>query len=821
MKRISQILFVAWLSATSTLFAQTERYSRAKILLEGRSLLELARLGLAVDHGEYKTNAFFVSDFSESEIRTAREAGFFVETLIEDVSKFYEEQNYGLYKTADDIPPLFDCRNDNPFYPQPSGFSLGTMGGFLKYEEVMAQLDAMHAAYPHLISPKTPIDSAIVTHEGRPIYYLRISDNPLVDEDEPEILFDALHHSREPATVTNQLFFMWWILENYETNPEIRYLVEHTEMYFVPVVNPDGLVRNQTTNPNGGGMWRKNRRNNGGSYGVDLNRNYGFQWGLDDTGSSPNPSSDVYRGPGPFSEPETQAIRKLCNEHAFGIALNYHTYGNSIVYPWGYAPSLFTPDSTAFRLIANLLTEENGYLHGTGDQTVGYFSNGDSDDWMYGEQTEKNKILAFTPEAGESFWPPSNQILRICRQNVLMHLRAAHLVNYYPRLEDLSGPYLDSVHTETRFSFERVGLRDGGTYTVSVEPLTANIVAVGSPVVFEDPAYLQYFEAAVTLQLQTPIATGEPIRFVLACDNGLYTFRDTLTKYFGQPQTVVTESSNLGDDWQSSGSWNITANEFHTPPFAYTSNTTANYANNLNRTLTLAYPVDLSEAQAAYAEFYAKWELEADYDYVQFEAKVEATNDWQALCGLYTTTGTSNQAFGEPLYDAYQPFWVRERFDLSPYLGQQIRLRFQLVTDPAETRKGFRFDDFSVNVLRYASFTGDTIPTDTIPTDTVPTDTVPNAWNTWKYKIRSNVVEHFPNPVAGETTFRYYLDAPYRNLRLELYDARGERMRSVVLPDSQTDRFALDLSDLPSGTYFYRLVSNSKSITAIGKLTKI
>ncbi len=816
MKRISQILFVAWLSATSTLFAQTERYSRAKILLEGRSLLELARLGLAVDHGEYKTNAFFVSDFSESEIRTAREAGFVVETLIEDVSKFYEEQNYGLYKTADDIPPLFDCRNDNPFYPQPSGFSLGTMGGFLKYEEVMAQLDAMHAAYPHLISPKTPIDSAIVTHEGRPIYYLRISDNPLVDEDEPEILFDALHHSREPATVTNQLFFMWWILENYETNPEIRYLVEHTEMYFVPVVNPDGLVRNQTTNPNGGGMWRKNRRNNGGSYGVDLNRNYGFQWGLDDTGSSPNPSSDVYRGPGPFSEPETQAIRKLCNEHAFGIALNYHTYGNSIVYPWGYAPSLFTPDSTAFRLIANLLTEENGYLHGTGDQTVGYFSNGDSDDWMYGEQTEKNKILAFTPEAGESFWPPSNQILRICRQNVLMHLRAAHLVNYYPRLEDLSGPYLDSVHTETRFSFERVGLRDGGTYTVSVEPLTANIVAVGSPVVFEDPAYLQYFEAAVTLQLQTPIATGEPIRFVLACDNGLYTFRDTLTKYFGQPQTVVTESSNLGDDWQSSGSWNITANEFHTPPFAYTSNTTANYANNLNRTLTLAYPVDLSEAQAAYAEFYAKWELEADYDYVQFEAKVEATNDWQALCGLYTTTGTSNQAFGEPLYDAYQPFWVRERFDLSPYLGQQIRLRFQLVTDPAETRKGFRFDDFSVNVLRYASFTGDTIPT-----DTVPTDTVPNAWNTWKYKIRSNVVEHFPNPVAGETTFRYYLDAPYRNLRLELYDARGERMRSVVLPDSQTDRFALDLSDLPSGTYFYRLVSNSKSITAIGKLTKI
>ena len=73
---------------------------------------------------------------------------------------------------------------------------------------------------------------------------------------------------------------MWYLLENYATNADIKATVDNTELFFVPCVNPDGYVYNQTTNPNGGGMWRKNRRNNGTSFGVDINRNYGYNWGL-------------------------------------------------------------------------------------------------------------------------------------------------------------------------------------------------------------------------------------------------------------------------------------------------------------------------------------------------------------------------------------------------------------------------------------------------------------------------------------------------------------------------------------------------------------
>jgi murein tripeptide amidase MpaA len=97
------------------------------------------------------------------------------------------------------------------------------------------------------------------------------------------------------------MYYMWYLLENYGTDPEATYLVDNREMYFVPCFNPDGYEYNRQTDPNGGGMWRKNRRNNGGSYGVDLNRNFGYMWGYDDLGSSPIPSSETYRGPSAFS----------------------------------------------------------------------------------------------------------------------------------------------------------------------------------------------------------------------------------------------------------------------------------------------------------------------------------------------------------------------------------------------------------------------------------------------------------------------------------------------------------------------------------------
>ena len=142
---------------------------------------------------------------------------------------------------------------------------------------------------------------------------VKISDNPDVDEAEPEILYTALHHAREPQSMMQMIYFMYYLLENYNTNPSVQYIVNNRELYFIPVVNPDGYEYNRTTNPSGGGMWRKNRKNNGSSYGVDLNRNYGpyTYWNAPNGGSSTDPSSDTYRGTAPFSEPETSKLKEF------------------------------------------------------------------------------------------------------------------------------------------------------------------------------------------------------------------------------------------------------------------------------------------------------------------------------------------------------------------------------------------------------------------------------------------------------------------------------------------------------------------------------
>jgi len=143
----------------------------------------------------------------------------------------------------------------------------------------------VQSTLPIPMSARKSVRDTIETWEGRKLQYVRISDHPDTDEPEPEVLYTALHHAREPNGASQLLFFMWYLLENYATDTEVSYIVDNAELYFIPCVNPDGYVYNETTDPQGGGYWRKNRRDNGdGTFGVDLNRNYGYFWGNDDSG---------------------------------------------------------------------------------------------------------------------------------------------------------------------------------------------------------------------------------------------------------------------------------------------------------------------------------------------------------------------------------------------------------------------------------------------------------------------------------------------------------------------------------------------------------
>jgi hypothetical protein len=135
--------------------------------------------------------------------------------------------------------------------------------------------------------------------------------------------------------------------------------------------------------------WRKNRRDNGdGSYGVDLNRNYGFKWGYDDEGSSPQSNSYTFRGPAPFSEPETQAIRRLCEQHLFQAMISYHNYSQLILYPWGYTSEPADQKALLHKLgqeMSELIEPVNGRYYEAAQSGVSlYLSNGDTTDWALG-----------------------------------------------------------------------------------------------------------------------------------------------------------------------------------------------------------------------------------------------------------------------------------------------------------------------------------------------------------------------------------------------------------------------------------------------------
>ncbi len=291
-----------------------------------------------------------------------------------------------------------------------------TMGGYKTLDEINAYLDQMIAAHSSIMSTKVNIGYTI---EVRPTWAVKISDNPEIDEDEPEILFTSAIHAREVITPEVLFYFMDWLTNNYGTDPEATFLVDNREMWFILNVNPDGYFHNQVTDPNGGGLWRKNRKNNGnGTYGVDLNRNYGYQWGYDNDGSSPFGSSETYRGTAAFSEPETQNIRDFITAHNFDITVYYHSYSNLILWPWGY-DTFYTPEQALFQRIGDSIATNNYY-----NPTPGwglYVTNGGSDDWGYGEQTLKNKNYSFTVEVGnqsDEFWPPTSRIQQLISENL-------------------------------------------------------------------------------------------------------------------------------------------------------------------------------------------------------------------------------------------------------------------------------------------------------------------------------------------------------------------------------------------------------------------
>ena len=757
-------------------------------------------LSLDLEHSIIDKEGGLILFVDETEFQAISNSGLNYEILIDDWKAYYKS----LPVPSETEKEIIKMESQINFGV--TGFDFGSMGGYYTLAEIEADLDEMFSLYPNLITQKFSIGTSV---EGRTIWAVKISDNPNVNESEPAVGFDALVHAREPQSMATQMYFMWYLLENYGTDPEATYLVNNREIYCVPCFNVDGYEYNRQTDPNGGGNWRKNRRNNGGCYGVDLNRNFGYKWGYDDIGSSPDPCASTYRGPSAFSEPESQAIRDLAILKNYGTHFNMHSYGGYILYPWGYINEE-TPDSLTYREFAALLTSYSGYAFGYGGQLLGYNSNGSIRDWMYGEQTTKNKIFGYTIEIGPAFWPNQNQIFPIAQQNLRTMIYQSFLAGEYVQLVDPNFSqefFLPGDDIGLLSEFRNKGLATAHNLTFELtSPSQYVTINVGS-------ASMDSIQARNSDTISTPllfvISTSAPLEeeipLVLTTRiNGDIISSDTTKIIIGFPIFIFEDDSNdpatywtITKTPTSSPQWDSTYKSFYSSPNSYTDSKNGNYVNNATVTMTLTNPIDLTGFINPRLQFQTKFNIESNWDYGQVQVSTNNGLTWIALQGQYTEPGEGSfQPPGEPVYDGSKSNWVKENISLSNYISSQFKIRFRLRTDSGTTRDGWYVDD--IGVFIYSFPTG-------ISNDEEPVH---------QFSLEQN----YPNPFNPSTTIHYSIPSVITSgtkqsqlVTLKVFDVLGNEVATLVNEEKPAGSYQIEFSadGLTTGIYFYKLHAGS------------
>lgn len=766
-------------AAVFTLFLNAQpRYSQIRIPVRSTAdMQQLTDLGIAADHFEGKVGSYIDLYVNEYEIDRLQNHHIPFTVLIADWNEYYnrvrsEPQSAAAAPTS--VPPHF---------------RYGSMGGFLTLAEVVQQIDSMHLLYPSLVSAKDSIGHTI---EGRSIYALKISDNPSVHEsNEPEVLFTALHHAREPEGMMTVIYFMWWLLENYGNEPEATYLVNNRQLWFIPVVNPDGYVYNQTTNPGGGGMHRKNRREVGSvNKGVDLNRNYGpfFMWNSSNiAGSSDDVNNETYRGASPFSEPETEAVKNFMANHDFKTCLNYHTYGNYLIYPWGYS-SGESNDSLQYRYWSFAMAQHNRYSIGTDMQTVGYSTRGNSDDFMFSD-SGKAKTVAMTPEVGTTgFWPSQNEIIPLAQENVLQNTLAAHY----------AGSLMEVFSFERNHNTIQLELINSG-----IAPSSASTLYCSSPNSIVSPSIeippAASFEkkkvsiAYSALRVDGPSAARVT---VFLTDSIGAMANDSITFIAGNPVTVFSDSAASTSLWTTGNGWGVTS-DLSGPNTFFTDSPNGHYLPNANNALTLKSPIDLSGYDFAELTFRTKWDIESTWDFATVEVSTNSGVTWNSLHTRMSRKGSGRNGSKQPKdsfgYDAFTPGldWTTQTADLTPYCHGQILLRFRLASDGSMERDGWYVDDIAV--LGYLG-SPNGIP------DGIP-------------PVEFSLSQNFPNPFNPATAIGFSLD---RNAQTSLiiYNLLGQTIETIFDQPLSPGKYSIifDAKKLSSGIYFYRLTAGNRTV---------
>ena len=238
------------------------------------------------------------------------------------------------------------------------------------------------------------------TGQGREIIAVKLTQGArgTPDGTRPAVLYSSTQHAREWISTEVNRRLMNHFIDRWRANDrEVRKLLQATEFWFILVANPDGYQYTFDHER----LWRKNLRDNNGDGqtqvgdGVDPNRNFPNHWGYDEEGSSSIQSSDTYRGPGPLSEPETQAMVGLLDRIGFAFQVNWHSNGQWLLYAEGWQTSTPTADDPIYYAMSgNLDDPAIDEFHPGLSSDVLYVTNGETTDYAHAT----TGALAWTPE---------------------------------------------------------------------------------------------------------------------------------------------------------------------------------------------------------------------------------------------------------------------------------------------------------------------------------------------------------------------------------------------------------------------------------------
>jgi hypothetical protein len=236
----------------------------------------------------------------------------------------------------------------------------------------------------------------------------------------PMIMFTCCQHAREWITVPTGVYVAEQLLAQYATDPHVRFLLDNAQVTVVPIANPDGYNYTWTNNR----LWRKNRHSppSGSCYGVDMNRNWGYQWGGE--GASTNPCNDTYRGASAMSETEVQRLRDYVLAHPEMVAhLDFHSYSQLVMSPWGWSAALPpAPDAAWFQAMddgmAAAIFSAFGKVYDAGPiYTTIYPASGNIVDWYYGVRGIKSFTIEERDTGQFGFELPAAQIAPTAEEN--------------------------------------------------------------------------------------------------------------------------------------------------------------------------------------------------------------------------------------------------------------------------------------------------------------------------------------------------------------------------------------------------------------------